>query len=66
MRTILLLALITTGLAGCASPQARHDSRVDRRYDRADRTEARVETRHDNRYDRRDSRRDRVDARYGY
>ena len=53
-------------LTGCAGPAVRHDVRVDRRGDAAERTDARVTTRHDNRYDRRSDRHDRIDTRYGY
>ena len=53
-------------LTGCSSPSARHDARVDRRYDAVERSDTRVSNRQDNRYDRRSDRGDRVDARYGY
>ena len=39
MKITLLLITLTATLftAGCAGPTARHDTRVDRRYDTADR-----------------------------
>lgn len=67
MKTTALLTLAAvTLLAGCATPAGRHNARVDRRYDRADRTETRIENRQGNRYDRRADRYDRVQTRYSY
>jgi hypothetical protein len=63
-RAVTLIAGFLT--AGCAGPQVRHDTRVDRRHDTAERVEDRSSTRQYNRYDRRDDRYDRRDARYGY
>jgi len=64
--TALFLTIALALLSGCSSPAARHDVRVDRRYDHAENTAGRVEARHDNRYDRRDDRHHRVETRYGY
>jgi hypothetical protein len=63
---IISLTALVVILTGCAGPEARHDNRVDRRHDTAERVEDRSTNRQDNRYDRRDDRYDRRDARYGY
>jgi len=65
LQIIILAALVgSIMLPACAGPAARHDSRVDRRQDAAERTDARVTGRQDNRYDRRADRQDRVENRY--
>ena len=50
-----ILFFLAVIFAGCAGPAVRHDTRVDRRYDR-----------HDTRQDRRSDRYERVENRYSY
>ncbi len=74
MKTIVpLLPVALLLFSSCAGPAARHDARVDRRYDRRDRLEYRADsaddrmtTRQNARYDRRADRQDRIDSRYDY
>ncbi len=66
LNSLLVAVLGISGLAACAGPVARHDARVDRRSDAAERVEDRSSSRQDNRYDRRVDRYDRIDSRYGY
>jgi hypothetical protein len=64
LQIVFISAILVTGIfsTGCAGPAARHNARVDRREDAADRAGARQ----DIRYDRRADRRDRIDDRYSY
>jgi hypothetical protein len=65
IQIVTLAALTATiTLAGCATPATRHDSRVDRRYDAAERAGDGTVGRQDNRYDRRGDRQERVENRY--
>jgi hypothetical protein len=67
---IQILSLITLAgafvMTGCAGPEVRHDVRVDRRTDSAERVEDRSGTRQYNRNDRQGDRYDRRGTRYGY
>jgi len=66
-KLVILAAFVAVLLTtGCAGPAVRHDNRVDRRHDTAERVDDRATNRQDNRYDRRGDRYDRRDARYGY
>lgn len=66
MAFVLPFFLIALSFVGCAGPAVRHDARVDRRGDVAERSSNRASTRQGNRYDRRDSRYERIDSRDGY
>ena len=67
MKITLLLILAAIILnSGCAGPAARHEARVDRRYDRRDRATTDYNAPYERRYDRRTDRAERVERRYNY